>query len=444
MSVLLSIGLMLLALSILVTIHELGHFWAARMFGIKVSKFYLFFDFWDVKLFKYKRGDTEYGIGWAPLGGYVKIEGMLDESFDEESIQSDPEPWEFRAKPKWQQLIVMLGGIIMNVILGCIIFIGYKYFSGDVRIPMQNAKYGIWVTEDSPVYQAGFRTGDQIISYRGDSVEYLDQISDPNILVDRAKVFEVKRDNKIISLELPNDFIKVFTENPSPSLFTLDSDNLVAVDSSGNAYKGGIRSGDRVLMVDSVPINRFSDIYREVMAKDSLASVNLIIDRDGQRLTFTAVKDTNGKIGIGYPMKPFSKRFDYGFFESIPIGIETAFEKVTSTVKGLVMIFTGNADPSKSLSGPVKIANFMGAGFEKRGWSWFWELTGLLSMVLAVMNLLPIPVLDGGHVVFLSIEAIMGRDIPIKIKYRALQVGFYMVLALMVYIIFNDIFSLSQ
>jgi regulator of sigma E protease len=465
MGVLITIGLMLLALSILIVIHEAGHFWAARMFKIRVEKFYLFFDFLfplpnvlKFSLFKVKKGETEYGLGWFPLGGYVNISGMIDETTDETALAAAPEPWEFRSKPIWQRLIVMLGGVIMNVILGCLIFIGLKYFVGDTVVPMSNVQYGIYVNDTSLMYQQGFRTGDQILNYRGQVYPNLDDYASPAKLVDTDKSFEVKHvDGKVEKITLSDDFLDKFQDSGERTLFSPDFgtslDVVTPEDStkrakalpdqkpiSTAAYHAGLRQGDLITMLDSVPMSRFREV-RSYLKEHPLTAVNFQVLRAGKTMDFR-VEPTDSFFGIGENSSILADTITYSIGEAIPKGIAAAFGEVVNNVKGLKALFTGKVNASKSMSGPIGIARIYGASFANGGWTAFWRLTGILSMVLAVMNLLPIPVLDGGHVLILCIEGIIGREIPIKTKGVIMNIGMIMVLALMAFVIFNDVFKM--
>lgn len=478
METLRSIGLILLALSILIVIHEAGHFWAARMFKIKVEKFFLFFDY-KFKLFSVKKGDTEYGIGWIPLGGYVKIAGMLDESMDQEQLKQPPQPWEFRSKPIWQRLIVMLGGIIMNVILGCVIFIGLKFLVGDTVMPMSKLEHGIYVADSSIMHKAGFRTGDQILNYRGEVYPNLDDYANPNKLVDTDKYFEVKHlDGTTEKITLGDGFLDEFQESGEGLLFFPDYGPSLTVSTpedstefaqenpklnpmSTAAYRAGMRKGDKLVSVDSIPMNRFREL-RAYLKAHPLKTVVFEVERAGKYIPFSVapvveyswfrehyqrpyleiVAAPISYFGVGPNVDILADTLKYSLGAAIPKGISAAFTEVVNNAKGLKALVTGKVNASKSMSGPIGIARIYGSTFKKGGWTVFWKLTGMLSMVLALMNLLPIPVLDGGHVLILCIEGIIGREIPIKVKEIIMYIGFIMVLALMGFVIFNDIFKI--
>lgn len=457
METVITILVFLLGLSVLIVIHELGHYWAARIFGIRVEQFALF---WGKKLVGFKRGDTEWRINAIPIGGYVKISGMLDESLDEEQVQGDPEPWEFRSKPIWQRLIVMFGGVIMNVVLGVIIFVGLKYAYGDKFMYNENLSWGIHVTEGTPAADLGFKTGDKLVSYNGEPIEIFDHVSDPNILMDGEINFVVDRNGKQVSISIPDDFINDFVDYEpekrggglfvpaiEPILMVPDSNKLKEDMSNGSpeytilAWKNGLRTRDKVLMVDSTKVNYYHEFQALVKDKPE-QTMEVIVSRDGKQIPFQITTDTASVIGVRPYFDTLYTSLDYSLMEAIPVGARAAWnEGVVRNLQGLGKLFSGKVNPQKSLSGPVKIAKMYGKVFDSTGWRGFWAITGLLSMVLAIMNLLPIPVLDGGQILILSIEGIMGREIPAKPKMWILQISFWLVIGLMLLIVLNDIIS---
>lgn len=470
MDILIQVGLIILALSILVTIHELGHFWAARIFKMRVESFALFF---GPVLFKYKprNSDTEYQLRSVPLGGFVKISGMLDESMDKEALKEPPKDYEFRAKPRWQRLIVMLGGIIMNIILSCVIFIGYKWVKGDDFVSMNKATWGIEVPDSSAAQKLGFQTGDKLFRYKGDTIKYFNDYAIPSFLVDRGKSFDVIRNGQMVKIDIADDYASTFFASKEGILFMLDGPPKVdIVDSSAilakakaktmaeipadkkkgfsiQAQAGGMESGDSIAMIDSIPVQLYSQVRKMVGERKNQVAIFTVSRYDSaskshKMLDLKIQVDSAGKVGFALNMDRFIQHVDYSFGEAIPVGISFAFRRgVVETVKGLVALVTGNVDASKSMSGPIKISKVLASGFKTEGWSFFWFLCGFLSMVLAVMNLLPIPVLDGGHVLFLIIESIIGRDIPEKIKEWAMNIGFVLIILLMGYVLLNDVLN---
>ena len=463
MEIVITVGLILLSLSLLIVIHEFGHFWAARMFKIRVEKFFLFFD-WKFKLFSVKKGDTEWGIGWLPLGGYVKISGMMDESMDKEQMALPPQPYEFRAKPTWQRLIVMLGGVIMNAILGILIFIALKWMVGDMEIShagdhngLWKATDGIWVSDSSLAYHMGFRTGDHVHSFEGDTMHSFTAISDPSLLINDGAKFGIKRNGKDSSITISEGMMDRFMEKKEMSLFVPDMKPVVLVmdtamvtaykvaekdtaDMTIQGWRGGLRDRDLITMIDSTPVGKFSEVTQYLKGKGG-QTIQVTVDRQGKSVgPLPIALKADGRLGILPHLDTLRARVRYSFGEAIPAGTATAFKVVSDNVKGLTAMVSGKINAGKSLSGPVGIAKIMKRGFDAGGWENFWRLTAMLSMVLAVMNLLPIPVLDGGQILILIVEAIIGRELPIKLKEIVLTIGFVMVIALMLFAVFNDIF----
>ncbi|HHG84929.1 MAG TPA: RIP metalloprotease RseP, partial [Bacteroidetes bacterium] len=386
MQILLTIGLLILALSILIVIHELGHYWAARIFGMRVEAFSLFF---GPKLFGFKKGDTEWKVSAIPLGGYVKISGMLDESMDTEQLAEEPQPWEFRSKPIWQRLIVMLGGIFMNIVLGCTIFIGLKFFLGEDKISNAKLAYGIHVSTGSAADELGFQTGDKLVTYMGEPIVYFTDVMDPNLLVDRGKYFEILRNGNQVRIDVPDDFLNTFIEKKQRSLFKPDAKAIVIVldtiaekgykpGDHVNAFLGGMQDKDKVVMINSTPIEKWSQVADLLEGKPN-QEFEFVVLREGKEVHLTIATDSSSKVGIGPDIRDLFDHVDYSFAESIPRGVSAAFGQMMNTVKGLVAVVTGNADPSKSVSGPIKIAGIYGKTFSQGGWAGFWTLTGMLS-----------------------------------------------------------------
>ena len=448
---------LLLSLSILIAVHEWGHFITARMFKIKVEKFYLFFDFLfpmanvlNFSLFKYKKGDTEYGIGWFPLGGYVKIAGMVDESMDKEQMKSAPEPWEFRSKPAWQRLIVMLGGIIVNVIVGVLIFIGLAYLLGDTYIPNKyiNTHGGIHAFELAE--KIGLKTGDKITKINGHEFEDFFDISHPNALLSDNPSYTIERDGKELNIAIPENFIENFNSKEAALSFVAPRFEPVvgevtptylykdSIETKTIASKIGLKKGDRIVEVNGQPI-QYQDQLNQI-TKSGVDTIVLKVAREGETLTFTEDFRNQNKLGfnsMGIDKKELAY-IQYGFGESIVLGTQNAFGVITNQIKAFGKIFTGKLSLRNSLSGPIGIAKAYGGEWD---WERFWRMTGLLSMVLAFMNLLPIPALDGGYVMFLLYEMITGREPSEKFFETALKIGFAILIVLMVFVFYNDIFK---
>lgn len=454
---------LLLSLSILIAVHEWGHFVTARMFNIKVEKFYLFFDFLfpmanvlNFSLFKYKKGDTEYGIGWFPLGGYVKIAGMVDESMDKEQMKQPPQPWEFRAKPAWQRLIVMLGGIMVNVIVGILIFIGLTYFLGDTYIPkdLVNKNGGIEALELGK--QIGFQTGDKVIRINGKDFTDFQDVAKPDVLLSQDSYYTVLRNDQEVDIQIPSDFIENFNRKNAMSTFVVpripaivgriskvapyqvDEETVKEVESISS--KVGLKPGDKFIEIDDQPVT-YQDEVIAIVKSGPRDSISFKIERSGAVLTFK--ESFKGYNVIGFLPQGLDKDqlayVNYGIGESIGLGTERAFGVIFLQLKAFKKIFSGDISFQKSLSGPIGMAQAFGTEWD---WERFWRMTGLLSMVLAFMNLLPIPALDGGYVVFLLYEMISGREPSEKFFETALKIGMAMLLVLMVFVFYNDIAKL--
>jgi regulator of sigma E protease len=439
--ILLYTGLLILSLSILVFWHELGHYLPAKWFGMKVEKFYLFFD-WPRKLFSKNVGETEYGVGLLPLGGYVKIAGMIDESLDKNQLAEPAQPWEFRSKPAWQRLIVMVGGVVMNIILGIFIFTIVKYTRGEERLPMASLPAGIFVPDSSVSEELGFKTGDKIMSFSGQPIKYFEDIAHPGILLNDSVWFEVDRQGTTIRIDIPGDLIDQFANKGKAAgmLFYPNAENWVVVDSTMPAAKAGVQNGDQVIEIEGKPIYYFEELRATIKNRtdDSIALVWL---RNQDTMRATIVLGSEGLLGLA-PEDRFKRdKIEYGFFAAFVPGTKVAFGVIFDTFKGFRKIFKGEVSASNSVAGPVRIAGMIGVNFQRDGWLGFWMLTGMLSMALAFMNILPIPALDGGHVVFLLIEMIIRREPSLKVRMIAQQVGMIILLALMAFVIFNDIIA---
>ncbi|MBX2915849.1 MAG: RIP metalloprotease RseP [Cyclobacteriaceae bacterium] len=442
---------LLLSLSILIAVHEWGHYIAARMFNIRVEKFYLFFDFLfpmanvlNFSLVKYKKGDTEFGIGWFPLGGYVKIAGMVDESMDKEQLKAEPQPWEFRAKPAWQRLIVMMGGIIVNVIVGILIFIGLTYAYGDRYIlnDYVNAHGGVQALELAE--QIGIKTGDKIIKINGKLFEYFDDTSKPSVLLSENSSYTVLRGDQEIEIPIPENFIEQFDKKDALAMFILPRRApLVDEVAPGTmAHRIGLKQGDLIIEMQGQPIN-YHDELKAITQNFSGDSLQFSVKRGSEVISFKEYFKGENSIGFYVPNQIVppegEKQVNYSLGESIAQGPGKAFGVIAVQLKAFKKIFTGQISFRKSLSGPVGMAKAYGGKWD---WYNFWRMTGLLSMVLAFMNFLPIPALDGGYVMFLLYEMVSGREPSEKFFENAIKVGMAILLVLMVFVFYNDIAKL--
>lgn len=434
MEVVIKICQLILSLSILVVLHELGHFVFAKLFKTRVEKFYLFFDPW-FSLFKYKRGETEYGIGWLPLGGYVKISGMIDESMDKEQLKQEPQPYEFRSKPAWQRLLIMIGGVTVNFLLAFFIYWMLLYSYGEQYIPVSNAKYGLCYNESAQ--KIGLKDGDIVLKADNYDIDVPSDIA-KYIAIYNAKELTVKRGDSTFILSVPPKYgqelielgIKNFAELQVP--FLIDS-----VIPNEGANKAGILKGDSIISVNNQPAS-YSHQLTSILVENKGKEVTISIKRDTAIINLTCLVSEAGKIGVGNK-NPYSyfeiKKVNYSFWEALPAGISQGYNTLASYVKGLSKIFT--KEGVKQLGGFGAIGSLFPAS-----WNWyaFWSLTALLSVILAFMNILPIPALDGGHVTFLLYEIVTGRKPSDKFLEYAQMAGMILLLTLLVYANGNDIF----
>ncbi len=440
MGTLITISQFILALAILVTLHELGHYLAARAFGIRVEKFYLFFDAFGFKLFKFKKGDTEYGIGWLPLGGYVKISGMIDESLDSKQLASAPEKWEFRSKPAWQRLIVMIGGVTVNLILGIGIFIALLWSYGESYIPNKivNEMGGIYASPDAR--KMGLQNGDKIISLNGKVVTDLTgDFGDPDFLMSKEKNVLVNRKGKDTTISLPQHIENYLGKDKLPLVELPYLFKIGAITGGSNAQKAGLQAGDMIAEVngkDSRVFYVFKEYLLENKGKEILLTV--VTTKDGVK-KMKANVEKDGTLGFqpetfGFEGKEV--KIDYTLGQSITHGTAKSMGALGANIKAFGKVFTGEMSAKKSLGGPITIAKMFGAH-----WIWFkfWTLTAMLSLVLAFMNILPIPALDGGHVMFLLYEIITRRPVNEKVLYVGQIVGMVLLASLMVFIFWVDI-----
>lgn len=435
-----------LSLSLLIVLHELGHFIPAKLFKTRVEKFYLFFDV-KFSLFKKKIGETVYGIGWLPLGGYVKISGMIDESMDKEQMQQEPKPWEFRSKPAWQRLIIMLGGVTVNFILAVVIFIGLVFTYGEEYIATDSLKDGIWVTEKSLGDELGVQTGDKILSVDGKKVEALQQVLLEMIYGEK---YTIERDGQVIEKTIPVDFIETLSEDKENARFIYYRVPFYVNSVPDTSHNKGV---DLRPMDKFLAINGEQTVYRdEVMNqldKNKGKQIDILVRREnGAEEHVTAKVNNNGKLGIvtaPVTMKDLQekgylevKTLKYSFFESIPAGWNKGVKTLTDYIRGMKKIFNPDTGAYKEVGGFAAIG-----GMFPDTWNWpaFWATTAFISIILAFMNILPIPALDGGHVMFLLYEMVTGRKPSDKFLEYAQMIGFFILIALLLFANGNDLYK---
>jgi len=435
-------GQLILSLSILVILHELGHFIPAKIFGCRVEKFYLFFDPW-FSLVKKKIGDTIYGIGWLPLGGYVKIAGMVDESMDKEQLKQPAQPWEFRSKPAWQRLIIMIGGVTVNVLLAFFIYAMILFKWGETKLPMSSLNNGIWIV-DTVINEIGLHNGDKIVSVNDEKVPYFDNINSSLMLGDHM---DIMRDGQPMRLAIPVNIIEKIVEKGKRSILLMPRVPCIVgeVGAGTAAEKNGLLANDKIIGIDSFKID-FFDQVKPLIAHKAGDSVQLHIIRKGQSLVLNSVINPDTSIGFFPAVPSLAEMKDQGlytfetknfsFLASFPAGVKKAGEKLSSYVSQFKKILNPSTGAYKGLGG----FKSMGSIFPKYEWDWeaFWNITAFFSIALAFMNLLPIPALDGGHVIFTIYEMVTGRKPNEKFLEYAQIVGMALLFGLMIYANAND------
>jgi regulator of sigma E protease len=434
---------LILSLSILVVLHEMGHFFPAKWFKMRVEKFYLFFDPW-FSAFKIKKGDTEYGIGWIPLGGYVKIAGMIDESMDKEQMKQPPQDWEFRSKPAWQRLIVMIGGVTMNLILAMFIYAMLMFVFGEKYLPTANMKDGVWCI-DSLAEEVGFHNGDKIVSVDGKKVENFQYVINEMLY---ATNVQINRNGKDTTLIIPKNFVERLVDKRAPFLYARIPFFIGGFSPGSPAEKAGMKKKDHVIALNDSALNYF-DEFKERVSKFKNQPVKLKVKRGKEIMDITVNVDSTGKIGVATALMDFESLLKsgtyqfsvthYSFFQSFPAGIHKAVEKLKDYIRQFKLIFNFKTGAYKGVGSFISIGDLFPAEWD---WESFWNLTAILSIVLAFMNILPIPALDGGHVMFLLYEVITGRKPSDKFLEYAQYVGMFLLLSLMVFALGNDIFRL--
>lgn len=437
LSLLSTIGIFVLALLILVFVHEFGHFITAKLFKMRVERFSLGF---PPRLFGFQYGDTDYCLSATPLGGYVKISGMIDESMDVEHLNAEPQPWEFRSKPVWQRIIVISGGVIFNVILAAVIYSGLNMVYGEVKIPM-NQVNGFYVADSSLAQEIGFLTGDKIVTVNGNEIEYFQDLMNPATITSSNLEFGVARGSDFINIKPPADFLDLLNKKPFLSIEDLVPSVIHDVSAGAPASEAGILKGDRVIAVDGKPISYWAELFRAIKASEGVMNLSILRNEADTVLLAVTPDPTSKTIGIRQDFEQYFK-IEFvkpGFFAAIGSGTERAGTVLVGIVNGIVKLVSGDISAKDNLGGPVAIANFTRQATDAAGIRGFWEITAMLSLTLAVMNILPIPVLDGGHLVFLIYEGITRREPSAKIRMVMQQVGFVLIIGLIIFVTFNDI-----
>lgn len=441
LSVGVKMGQFILSFSILVILHELGHYLPAKFFKCRVEKFYLFFNPW-FSLWKKKIGETEYGLGWIPFGGYVKIAGMIDESMDKEQMNQPAQPWEFRSKPAWQRLIIMVGGVVVNVILAIVIFIGITWVWGEEQLPVKNLKYGVHV--DSLAKTIGLQDGDNVVGIDGQPIVNFGTLESEMVLKE-AKKLQVIRNGSQIDLDIPEHFSKTIVKQKKFAGMIIPRYPVIidSVGKSATITNGELRKGDTLIAINNQPCPYYNDFDAiKKRYSDSLVTLSLI--RGADTVQVKALINNKGSIGF-FAVSPYSilgtVTTEYTLLQSVPIGFNHCWETLDKYVTGIKQIFTGKVNASDSLGSVISIGNtFPGV------WDWerFWTLTGIFSIVLAFMNILPIPALDGGHALFTIYEMISGRKPGDKFMEYAQMAGMILLMGLMAYALGLDFWRLFK
>ena len=429
-------GQLLLSLSILVVLHELGHYIPAKLFKTRVEKFYLFFDPW-FSVFKKKVGDTEYGVGWLPLGGYVKISGMIDESMDKEQMKKPPQPWEFRSKPAWQRLIIMVGGVAVNFLLAIIIYSAVFFVWGKATLPIEEInKHGVEVT--SVGKQIGFENGDKLISVENVAVSDFSEFRN-SLILEMPSFVRVSRGGKLIDIPITKQHIKTLISKKQSHLLPRRFFVVDSVPVSSRSYRV-LGKNDSLVGVNGSRL-KYVDQFKDVFLKNAGSPVSIEFYRNGKLLEDTVVPNSSGLIGV-YQKPVFAAKpshVSFGFFESLSVGLFHSFDVALKYLKQFNLIF------DKEIKGYEGVGGFISIGSifpETWNWQAFWLLTAFLSIMLGILNLLPIPALDGGHVMFLLYEVITQRKPNEKVMEYAQTLGVILLLGLVLYANGNDIFKL--
>ena len=423
------------ALMILVFIHELGHFLAAKMFGMRVERFSVGF---PPRIWGFKRGDTDYCIGATPLGGYVKISGMVDESMDTEHLSAEPQPWEYRSKPVWQRMVVITAGVIFNMILAFLIYTGINWSQGKLSLPIEQVS-GIYVPESSLLQKVGFKTDDIIVGVNGNLVDAFEELVAISELTSSNLSYQVVRDGMTMDLNIPSTILDSLQEQTFLHAINIYPPIVSSIALGSPAEDAGLQAGDRFLEVNGNPVDYWLELTQTI--RNSEGILEFVVEREGQIIIMNIEPYENRTIGIAAPSlaQVGATSTQLNFVESIQEGWDQVGEQTMGIIGGFSRMFSGDISVRQNLGGPVAIADLTKQAVDQAGWIGFWEITALLSITLAIMNILPIPALDGGHLVFLIYEGIARREPTEKVKIAAQNFGFILLVSLMVFVIFNDV-----
>mgnify|MGYP000011510152 FL=1 len=448
MEILIKASQFILSLSLLIVLHEMGHFIPAKLFKTKVEKFYLFFDY-KFSLFKKKIGETVYGIGWIPLGGYVKISGMIDESMDTEQMKQPAQPWEFRSKPAWQRLIIMLGGVFVNFVLGIFIYIMLMWAYGEKYLPNENVVDGVWV-ENELAENLGLQTGDKVLTVDGEKIKKFRGLSLEFI---NGENYQIERNGQVIDKEIPEDFISQLMDrgkDAGPFLYPRYPFVVAGISDDSPNTKADLKTKDIIIAINGTSIKYFDEAQTE-LEKYKNKNITVTVKRGTTSKEIPLKVSEDAKLGVGLGQLSFKDLeklgyyqladVEYSFSEAIPAGFKKSWKTLTDYVKQLKKIFNPSTGAYKGLGGFISIGSIFPAEWSAQS---FWEITAFLSIMLGFMNLLPIPALDGGHVVFTLWEMITGKKPGDKFLEYAQVVGFVLLIILLLFANGNDIFRLFK
>ena len=446
MEILIKASQFILSLSLLIVLHELGHFIPAKLFKTRVEKFYLFFDY-KFSIFKKKIGDTVYGIGWIPLGGYVKISGMIDESMDTEQLAQPAQPWEFRSKPSWQRLIIMLGGVFVNFVLGIFIYIMLMYAYGEKYLPNENVKDGVWV-QDTIAMNLGLQTGDKILTIDGEKIKKFSELTLGFI---NGNDFQLERNGVVLDQQIPEDFISQLMDrgkNAGPVVMPRIPFIIAGISEDSHNLTADLKPKDIVVAIHGNRI-KYLDEGQPELNKFKNQEIILTVQRGTETKEIPVKVNSNGKLGVGLGQLPFKDleklgyynlaEIQYSFVEAIPAGWNKSIKTLSDYIKQLKKIFNPSTGAYKGLGGFISIGSIFPSEWSAES---FWNITAFLSIMLGFMNLLPIPALDGGHVVFTLWEMITGKKPGDKFLEYAQVTGFILLIVLLLFANGNDVFRL--
>ncbi|MGM0589353.1 MAG: RIP metalloprotease RseP [Bacteroidota bacterium] len=431
-----TVGIFVLALFILVLFHELGHFLTAKLFKMKVERFSIGF---PPRVAGVQIGETDYCVSATPLGGYVKIAGMIDESMDTEYINQEPKPWEFRSKPVWQRSIVISAGVIFNLILAAVIFANITFFYGEQVIPAENVE-SIYVPEESLAAEVGFKTGDKLIAVNNKDVEYYRDYFEPSELTSSTLSYTVLRDGEEVTLKMPKGFLDQMANQGFLNLGHAMPSIISEVQESMPAGQAGLQAGDKVVAINGEPVSYWLQMTEKI--QNSKSELTIQVDREGELLTMNVAPNENQIIGVR-PVDPLQYfqtiQLNPGLGESLVDGVVETKNTAVGIVQGLGQLLSGSISVKQNLGGPVAIASYTKDITDQAGVRGFWQITAFLSVTLAIMNILPIPALDGGHLMFLIYEGITRREPSVRIRMALQQIGFIILVGLIIFVTFNDI-----